>query len=117
MAMRDPKARDPNLKKYKFNVLVAWETGEKIYKPLSVLETDALVTFASCDGWKWYRNLANRDKHDLSSQASPKREMKSSFNWTSHFKSPTSTPLCFGEPTHGKHNQFKMLCNPTSNTL
>ena len=41
-----PKAPDPNLKKCTYNVLVARETGEKIYEPLSVLETDAPVTFA-----------------------------------------------------------------------
>ena len=38
-------------------------------------------------------------KHDLSSLAPPKGEMKSSFSWTSLFKSPTSSTLCFGEPT------------------
>ena len=37
-------------------------------------------------------------KHDLSSLAPPKGEMKSSFSWT-------SSTLCFGEPTLGKLNQ------------
>ena len=41
-------------------------------------------------------------KHDLSSLATPKGEMKSSFSWT-------STTLCFGEPTLGKLNQVKLL--------
>ena len=118
MAIRDPpKAPDPNLKKCKYNVLVARETGEKIYEPLSVLETDAPVTFTTYDGWKRYRNLAKRDQHDLSSLASPKGEMKSSLNWTSPFKSPTSSTLCFGEPTLGKLNQVKLLCSPTSSIL
>ena len=44
------KATDLNLKKCKYNVLVAWETGEKIYEPLSVLETDGRDTFATCGG-------------------------------------------------------------------
>ena len=37
-------------------------------------------------------------KHDLSSLAPPKGEMKSSFSWT-------SSTLCFGEPTLGKLTQ------------
>ena len=37
---RPPKAPGPKLKKCKYNVLVAWETGKKIYETLSVLETD-----------------------------------------------------------------------------
>ena len=112
-----PKAPDPNLNKCKYNVLVARETGEKIYEPLSVLGTYAPVTHATYDGWKRYRNLAKRDKHDLSCIASPKGEMKSSFSWTSIFKSPTSNTLCFGEPTLGKLNQVKLLCSPTSSIL
>ena len=55
--------------------------------------------------------------HDLSSLAPPKGEMKSSFSWTSLFKSPTSSTLCFGEPTLGKLNQVKLLCSPSSRTL
>ena len=43
-------------------------------------------------------------KHDLSSLAPPKGEMKSSFSWT-------SSTLCFGEPTLGKLNQVKLLCS------
>ena len=39
-------------------------------------------------------------KHDLSSLAPPKGEMKSSFSWT-------SSTLCFGEPTLGKLAQVK----------
>ena len=49
--------------------------------------------------------LVERDKLDLSSQIPPKGEMKSSFSWTCPFKSPTSSTLCFGEPTLGKINQ------------
>ena len=49
--------------------------------------------------------LVKRDKLDLSSLTPPKGEMESSFSWTCPFKSPTSSTLCFGEPTHGKLNQ------------
>ena len=107
------KVPDPNLKKCKYNVLVAWETGEKIYELLSVQEIDAPVTFVIYDGKKRYRSLGKRDKHDLSSPASPKGDMKSSLSWTSPFKSPTSSTLCFGEPTLGKLNQVKLLCSLT----
>ena len=41
----------------------------------------------------------------FSSLIPPKWEMKSSFSWTCPFKSPTSSTLCFGEPTLGKINQ------------
>ena len=61
--------------------------------------------------------LVERDKLDPSSLAPPKGEMESSFSWTYLFKSPTSSTLCFGEPTLRKLNQFKLLCNPTSSTL
>ena len=46
--------------------------------------------------------LVDRDKLDLSSLVPPKGEMGSSFSWTCPFKSPTSSTLCFGEPTLGK---------------
>ena len=49
--------------------------------------------------------LVERDKHDLSSQTPPNREMEISFSWTCPFKSPTSSTLYFGEPTRGKLNQ------------
>ena len=49
--------------------------------------------------------LVERDKLDLSSLIPPKGEMKGSFSWTCPFKSPTSSTLCFGEPTLGKINQ------------
>ena len=49
--------------------------------------------------------LVERDKLDLSSLIPPKAEMKRSFSWTCPFKSPTSSTLCFGEPTLGKLNQ------------
>ena len=49
--------------------------------------------------------LVERDKLNLSSLFPPKGEKKSSFCWTCPFKSPTSSTLCFGEPTLGKINQ------------
>ena len=49
--------------------------------------------------------LVERDKLDLSSLIPPKGEIKSPFSWTCPFKSPTSSTLCFGEPTLGKINQ------------
>ena len=49
--------------------------------------------------------LVERDKLALSGLIPPKGEMESSFSWTCPFKSPTSTTLCFGEPTLGKLNQ------------
>ena len=61
--------------------------------------------------------LVERDKLDPSSLAPPKGEMESSFSWAYLFKSPTSSTLCFGEPTLRKLNQVKLLCNPTSSTL
>ena len=57
--------------------------------------------------------LLKRDKLDLSSLTPPKGEMESSFSWTYLFKSPTSSPLCFGEPRLRKLS----LCNPISSTL
>ena len=60
--------------------------------------------------------LVERDKLDLSSIVPPKGEMECSFSWTYHFKSPTSSTLCFGEPTLGKLTQVKLLCNPISCT-
>ena len=56
-------------------------------------------------------------KHDLSNLAAPKGEIKSSFSWTSLFKSPTSSTLVFGEPTLGKLYQVKLLCIISSSTL
>ena len=49
--------------------------------------------------------LVERDKLDLSSLTPPKGEMESSFSSTCPFKSPTSSTLCFGEPTLGELNQ------------
>ena len=49
--------------------------------------------------------LVETDKHDLSSLIPPKGEMESSFSWTCRFKSPTSSTLCFSEPTLVKLNQ------------
>ena len=64
------------------------------------------------EGCQWFKNLAKRDKPDLSSIASPKGEMKSTFSKISLFMSPTSSTLCFGEPTLGKLSQVKLLCSP-----
>ena len=61
--------------------------------------------------------LVERDKLDLSSLAPPKGEMESSYSWTYPFKNPTSSTLCFGEPTLRKLNQVKLMCNPISSTL
>ena len=44
-------------------------------------------------------------QHDLSSLASPKGEMTSSFSCISFFKSPTSSTLCVGDPTLAMLNQ------------
>ena len=75
------KATDPNWKGCKYNVLLEWETGEKAYKPLSVLAVDDPVTCAShakgnglshIDGWERFKNLVKSNKHDLSCIASPK---------------------------------------------
>ena len=49
-------------------------------------------------------------QHDLPSLVSPKGEMASSFSWTSLFKSPTSSMLCFGDSILAKLNQVKLLC-------
>ena len=49
--------------------------------------------------------LVERDKLDLSSLIPPKGEMERSFSLTCPFKNPTSSTLCFGEPTLGKLNQ------------
>ena len=49
--------------------------------------------------------LVERDKIDLSSLVPPKGEMESSFSWTCAFKSPTSSTLCFDEPTLVKLKQ------------
>ena len=99
------------MNKCKYNVLVDWKSGEKINEPISLLEADAPVTFTTYDGWTWHKNLVKSAKHNLSSLAPPKEEMKSCFSWTSLFKSPTSSTLCFGEPTLGK------LCSLSSSTL
>ena len=36
-------------------------------------------------------------QHNLSSVASPRKKMTSTFSWTGFFKSPTSSTLCFGD--------------------
>ena len=61
--------------------------------------------------------LVERGKLDPPSLDPPKGVMESSFSWTYLFKSPTSSTLCFGEPTLRKLNQVKLLCNPTSSPL
>ena len=57
--------------------------------------------------------LVERAKLDLSSLLPPKGEMESSFSWTCPFKSPTSSTLCFGEPTLGKLIQETDFYMPT----
>ena len=79
---------DPEYNGSSYNLLIEWEPGEH------VLETSSAPT-----------TLVERDKLDLSSLIPPKGEMESSFSWTCAFKSPTSSTLCFGEPTLGKLNQ------------
>ena len=95
MTIRDPPRHHIPICISKYNVLLAWASGEKIYEPLSVLEADAQVTLATYDGWKRHKNLAKSAKSNLSSRAPPKWEMKSSFSWTSLSKSPTSSTSCF----------------------
>ena len=56
--------------------------------------------------------LVERDTLDLSSLLPP-NEMESSFSWTCPFKSPTSSTLCFGEPTLRKLNQETDFYMPT----
>ena len=46
-----------------------------------------------------------------------KREMKSTFCWTSFYKINTSSTLCFAESTLEKLNQAKLLYSPTSRIL
>ena len=113
-----PKAPDPNLKRCKYNVHVEWETGEKTHEPLPVLATDDLVTCTSytkgnaishLNGWKRFKNLAKRDKPDISCITPPKGEIKSTFSWTSLSKTPTSSALCFGEPTPEKLNKGQVV--------
>ena len=79
------KATDPNWKGCKYNVLDEWKNVEETYEFLSVLAADDPVTCASyakgnglshIDGWERFKNLANGDKHDVSSIASPKGERK-----------------------------------------
>ena len=96
--------------------------------PLQIAVHKAYSPIASMN-YKWTTNLDDRyplfqvmkqegyitpsphiPKHDLSSLALPKGEMKSSFSWT-------SSTLCFGEPTPGKLNQVKLLCSISSRTL
>ena len=56
------------------------------------------------------------DKLDVSSLPSAKGENESSFSWAYLFKSPTSSTLCFGQPTLKMLNQVNLLCNPISST-
>ena len=71
---------DPEYNGSSYNLLIEWEPGEH------VLEMSSAPT-----------TLVERDKLDLSNLIPPK--------WTCPFKSPTSSTLCFGEPTLGKLNQ------------
>ena len=71
---------DPEYNGSSYNLLIEWEPGEHVSEMSSAPTT-----------------LVERDKLDLSSLIPPK--------WTCPFKSPTSSTLCFGEPTLGKLNQ------------
>ena len=52
------KPTDPNWKGCKYNVLVDWETGEKTYEPLSVLEGQQLKKHPSYPiKWVTYATL------------------------------------------------------------
>jgi hypothetical protein len=62
---------DKDWKGSKYNVLVAWETGETTYDPLKTIEADDPVTCAeyarennllNLDGWKQFRRLAKSEK-------------------------------------------------------
>ena len=99
---------------------------EKTYEPLSVLAANDPVTCAShakenglshINGWERSNHLANRDKHDLSSIASPKGERTVLSIGLVFSRVPHQPTLCFGEPTLGKLNKVKLFCSPTSSTL
>ena len=49
-------------------------------------------------------------QQNLPSLDSPEGDMAIFFSWTSFFKSPTSSTLCFGDSTLMKLNQVKLLC-------
>ena len=81
----------------KYTIYVELETGEKAYKPLSALPADDPDTYDTnskendllpIEGCQWFKNLAKRDKPDLSCIASPKGEMKRIFTWTRLCKTP-----------------------------
>ena len=121
---RSPKAPNLNLKRCKYYVLVEWETGEKTHEPLPVLAADDPVTCASftkangishLNGWKRFKKFGKKDKPDLSCIASPKGEMKSTFSWTILSKTPTSSTLCFGEPTLAELNHEPTLASSIMN--
>ena len=92
---------------YTFNLKFALNLLEtqwnQPHEPLPVLAADDPVTCASftkgsgishLDGWKRFKNLAKRDKHDLSCIASPNGETTSPFSSTTLFKSHHSSTLC-----------------------
>ena len=89
------------------------------YPPLNVLLTEeyippSLPTLCNLKSTMFHFGVDllysfTRPQHDLPSLASAEGEMASSFSWTSFFKSPTSSTLCFGEPTLAKLNQVKLL--------
>ena len=64
-------ASDPDWKGSKYNVQVAWETGEITFEPLSIIAADDPVTCAAyakendllaLEGWCRFRSLAKKDK-------------------------------------------------------
>ena len=111
------RATNLNLKGYKYNVLDEWEIEEKTYEPTSVLAADNPVTgasyakgngFSQIDGWESFKNLAETDKHDLSSIASPKGERKRPFSWTSF--SRVSPPALYVLVNLHLESPFKSSC-------
>ena len=91
--------------------------GHMAYSPIASMNYKWTINLH--DGYPLFQVMKSLHilKHDLSSLAPPKGDMKSSFSWTSLFKSPTSSFLCFGEPTLGTFNQVKLLCSLSSSTL
>ena len=108
----------PWMTKTQFQIVV-----HKAYSPIAFMNYkwtinlhDAHPLFQNMKQEGYITPSLNIPIHDLSSLAPTKGEMKSSFSWTSLFKSHTSSTLWLGEPTHGKLNQFKLLCSISAST-
>ena len=96
----------------------------KAYSPIASMNYKCTINLH--DGYPFFQVMKSEGyitpsllilKHDLSSLDPSKGEMNSSLSWASLFKSPTSSTLCFGEPTLGKLNQVKLLCSISSRTI